>query len=169
MIGDALRFLLYNLRHYSLALWGFGQQLEPDYPKVERFFPSLVSDSVYEYRTYGGMIVFAGVIAWLPYTIVCALIGFWGARAYIRTGYFRSSYLFWRQAYREAPAKPRIKAFYMEWIVREVMWRMQHGHSSKDVEPLDRLAFQIQEEICRLPSYTDAQDMRAGAGGIGKE
>ena len=147
--GDFLQFLAFNLRHYNLALWGLRQQLEPDYPVVERFFPSLIRDSVYEWRSYGAMILWAAFIASLPGIVPYLLIGLWVKWSWERAGYFRSNFIFWRQAYRECPDKKRVQIQYFQWIIRETEQRMKAGANSFDTAPLDREALQLQDRICQ--------------------
>jgi hypothetical protein len=147
--SDVLRFLLYNLKHYSLALWGLRLQLEPDYPVVERFFPSLIRDSVYEWRTYGGMILWAFLIVQLPRPVVLILLALWVKWSWTRVGYFKTNYGFWRQANWECPGKIRTRVQYYCWIIRETERRMKAGARSVDMAELDREAFRIQEEICK--------------------
>jgi hypothetical protein len=149
MIRDFFRFLFYNALHYSRALWGVCLQLEPDYPVVTRFFPSLIRDSVYEYRSYGAIPLWGLVVSYFPMWFSGFLVGWYIAETFRRVGYFKSSYVFWKQAYKECPNKSRVQSLYTEWIIREVERRMKTGHSSLDVAPLEREAFEIQERICQ--------------------
>ena len=145
-------FLKFNLRHYALALWGVRLQLEPDYPVVTRFFPALIRDSVFEWRTYGAMLPWSiVVITALPRWLVGLLLIFWGVQSFIRAGHFQTNYIFWKQAYWECPHKPRVQTEYCAWIIRETERRMKTGHGFRSpvVQALDREAFRLQEEICR--------------------
>jgi len=151
MIRDALRFFLYNLRHYSLALWGFRQQLEPDYPVVTRFFPALIRDSVYEWRTYGAMLLWSiAAVSLLPNWAVGILLVIWSCQSWKRARHFRTNYGFWKQAYRECPNKNRVRTEYEKWICLETARLMKAGHGgqSSEVRALDREARYIQDIIC---------------------
>lgn len=114
-LRDAAHFLISNVQHYALALWGIRLQLDPERADVVKFFPSLLGDTVLEYRTYGGIILWAVfVAAVVPENLLWPLIVFWGIRAWWRSRAFRSGYHFWRQAWRESPGKCRTRIEYSD-------------------------------------------------------
>lgn len=146
-MADLFRFLKFNLYHYALALWGFRLQLEPDYPAVERFFPSLIRDSVYEWRTYGAMMLWGVFVAYLPEPSAWILIILWAKWSWGRAAHFQTNYAFWKQAYQECPDKKRVQVQYFQWIVRETERRMKAGQNRFDVAALDREALRVERRI----------------------
>jgi len=148
MIRDALRFLLYNLQHYSFALWGLRLRLDPPYPMVMKFFPELITDSVFEYRTYGLHAFWAVLLAWLlPLPVAFAFVLFWLGQSCDRTKFYRSNFLFWKQAMKEnGPDHQRTAGRYMEHIIRELERRMK---AREEWQGLSEEAFRLQDEVIR--------------------
>lgn len=165
---DLFRFFYSNLRHYALALWGIRLQLEPDYPVVTRVVPHLIRDSVYEYRTYGPMLLWSiGAVVWLPRWLLVALLVFWAFQSFRRAGYFRSNFLFWKQAYRESPRKSRCQTFYVEWIIREVERLYKAGNVDRErIADMEAEAFQIQNWICGRVAYICGACLRPWPPGV---
>jgi len=143
---DGIRFAVSNLDHYALALLGIRLHLDPDYPIVKHFFPSVLADSVFEYRTYGLTTLWAIGLAWSIQTPwIYVLIGLWALQSFRRAFYYRSNFLFWTQAYRESPKKTRVKTRYMEQLILEMERRTKKG---QDWEALYDEAHRLMKEIC---------------------
>lgn len=148
MVKDALRFFRWNLQHYALALWGLRLRFDPPYPHVTRFFPQFLLEPVLEYRTYGGMAVFAGIVAaWLPSSAVTGLVMFWACIAWDRAGYLKSPLVFWRQVLKEnGVSHMRAHGRYMEQLIREMERAMKAGEPWAD---LAEEALRLQDEVIR--------------------
>jgi hypothetical protein len=154
MIRDAFRFLYWNVRHYTTAIYGIGCKLDPDYPQVWKFFPRLISDVVFEYRTYGAMplvsLAAVGAISVIGELPVWGLIMIWAALSFRRSCYFRSNLEYWARAYYESPKKHRIRIHFAEWLIRETERHWKRGERGKAIE-LESLAWKLQDEICGKP------------------
>lgn len=149
MIRDAFRFLYWNIRHYSHAILGIRCKLDPDYPPVTRFFPRLIYDTVYEYRTYGAMPLVSLLImgiASLNEFLAWAIVIFWGVCSLERSANFRSNLAYWQQAYRESPKKNRVRTHYVEWLIRGMEECWKSGNRERALE-LENTAFRVQDEI----------------------
>lgn len=153
MIRDTLRFLYGNLRHYSLAFWGIDCRLDPDYPPVTRFFPSLIYDTVYEYRTYGAMPLVSLLIigiASVNESAAWALILCWAILSFKRTAAFRSNFAYWEQALKESHSKDRVRAYFVEWCIRETEQAWKRGDRERALF-LEKEAWRVQDVICGKP------------------
>ena len=163
MIRDALRFFRYNLQHYALAVWGLRLRFDPPYPWVLKFFPAYLSEPVFEYRTYGLMPLFAGILAaWLPLEAAGAFIILWAAISFDRSRYLQSNLLFWRRVLKEnGTGHHRAHGRYMEQLIREIERCMKVG------EPWEELVIECQrlqdEVIARHGSKDAAKRILAGA------
>lgn len=154
MIRDFFRFLFFNIAHYGLAIWGLRLRLDPDYPPVTRLFPHILYDSVFEYRTYGAMIAVSLMtvgIASYSEPLAWELVTFWALRSFFRVPFFRSNYLFWRQAYQESPRKNRTRVYYVEWCIREAERAFKNGERERALE-IESEAWKVQDEICKQPT-----------------
>ena len=151
-LADAGLFLRENVSHYSRAVFGFRLRLDPDTRDVTRFFPSILKDSVLEYRTYGGMILPALGFAW-GFTRWPALglpvFLFWIIRSIHRATFYQSPFAFWEQAWQESPQKLRVNLRYFEELSREIERRMKQGLPTR---ALERRAFQVQARVIQLSS-----------------
>lgn len=162
-LRDALRFFRYNLQHYALALWGLRLRFDPPYPIVLKFFPAYLAEPVFEYRTYGAIALFAGILAaWLPLEVLAALIVFYAAIAFDRSRYLQSNLVFWRRVLKEnGTGSHRAHGRYMEQLIREIERKMKAG------EPWEELALEatrLQDEvIARHGSKDGARNVLAGA------
>lgn len=144
--SDALRFLRFNVQHYALALWGLRLRLDPDYPLLTGFFPSLISEPVLEYRTYGPLAGFALFLAAvLPPEILTALILAWACLSWDRAKFFRSDLAFWRQVYKEnGLSHTRGHGRLIETLSREIERRMKAGEAW---EELAQEGLTIQDDV----------------------
>ena len=116
-----VRFISLNLKHYRLALFGIGLQLDPDYPLEWELAPGLMSDSVLEYRLYGLFAPWCAFLALLlPAGWLAAAGTFWAVLAWNRAAFYSSALAFWRQAYRESPNKNRVRIRLAEEIAYEI-------------------------------------------------
>jgi len=146
MLRDVFRFLLYNWQHYSLALWGLRLRIDPDYPLVTKFFPGLIADSVLEYRTYGGIALWAMLLAFfLPLPLGTALVVLWAVQSWDRSKHFQSNLTFWREASRENPFPHRAHARYVEQLIREAERLEKAGKSG---EMALREAQTLMDKVC---------------------
>lgn len=154
MIRDVFRFLGYNLRHYSLALWGFRLRFDPPYPWVLKFFPSLISEPVLEYRTYGAIALWAiFLVIWLPAWAFPPLLGFWLARSWHRSHYLQSGLVFWRQVLREnGVTHTRAHGRYIECLIREMERCMKAGLPWQE---LATEALRLQDAVIRQAASKD--------------
>ncbi len=154
MLCDALRFLGYNLQHYSLALWGLRLRFDPTYPWVTRFFPSLISEPVFEYRTYGLTALWALLLASVAPLPVCgALVILWACISFDRSKYLKSNLVFWRQVLREnGVTHTRAHGRYIECLIREIERRMKAG---EEWQGLSEEAVRLQDEVIRHAGSKD--------------
>jgi hypothetical protein len=154
MIQDALRFFYWNIRHYGTAIYGVGCKLDPDYPQVQKFFPRLISDVVFEYRTYGAMPLVSLAVVGLASVIgelsTWGVVFVWACLSFRRSCYFRSNLCYWARAYRESPRKHRVRIHLAEWLIRETERHWKRGEREKALE-LESLAWKLQDEICGKP------------------
>ena len=136
-----------NIRHHALALWGFGLRLDPDYAKITRFFPAYITDSVFEYRSYAVVLVFAALLA-MPHAAAdlsaahWLLVALWGIQAYRRGFYYTSELRWWRQAWKESPHKTRTMLKYSEILMDSVNARYMAG------EPWESPELQADIDVC---------------------
>jgi hypothetical protein len=161
-LSDLFLFVYINVRHYSLALWGFRLRIDPDYPIVTRFFPYYIIDTVLEYRSYPLVLLWAvflsvacrswGEPAWL---LLWGLIGFWISTSRRRSFYYSSAIEFWRQAWRESPDKPRVVTHFAENVLMEIEREMKAGKTMSDVQPLIDLGTRLVEDVTRLPAAVE--------------
>lgn len=155
MIEDALYFLRVNLTHYALALWGFRLRFDPPYRHVTRFFPSLIAEPVFEYRTYGAHAVWAMFLAgFLPIEVLTLLICWFSAVTVYRARFLRSPLHFWRQVVKENGLNYRRgHGRYMEQLIREMEVRMKAGDKW---EHLALEAQRLQDEVIRAAASQEA-------------
>jgi len=119
--SDCWLFLVCNLRHYSRALTGFGCKLDPDYPHIKRFGFPYLHDAVLEYRTYGVLWLWGGILASvLPLTWVWLLAALWAILSFWRAGFYRSNLAFWSRAVVETPGKIRTRGRYIEQMIHDL-------------------------------------------------
>lgn len=146
MFKDLFRFVAYNARHYALALWGFRLRFDPAYPMVLKFFPSLISEPVFEYRTYGLMCFWAiALAAWLPLPILGGLVLFWLCRSVHRCKYLKNNLVFWRQVLKEnGTGHHRAQGRYIEQLIREMERAMKAG---EPWQGLAQEAAKLQDEV----------------------
>lgn len=157
-LADGLVFLKWNLKHYSKALMGFSLKLDPDYPVVSKFFPSLVRDTVLEWRIYGLIPLLGIAVSRLPLIFVVPLLGFWCCRSIQRMKIFRSSLAFWERAAFESPNKFRVLQRYFGELCIETCEAWKYGAKRpgpilKGLETFEQCqaeAFRIQDRIIRL-------------------
>ncbi len=154
MIRDGLRFFRWNFQHYSLALWGLRLRFDPPYPMVLKFFPSLISEPVFEYRTYGLMVLFCYLLArFLPLEVLIALIVLWFGVSLDRCKYLKSNLVFWRQVLREnGTGHHRSQGRYIEQLIRETERCMKAGLPWQD---LSEEAFRLQDEVISRYGWND--------------
>lgn len=99
-------------------MWGFGLKLDPDYPKITRFLPNHVTDTVFEYRSYGLVALWALLLALITvhgfWMLFAAFLTFWIFTSTERALLYRSELAWWRQAWRESPCKTRTLLGYSE-------------------------------------------------------
>ncbi len=155
MIKDGLRFFWYNLQHYFLAVWGLRLRFDPTYPWVTKFFPSLISEPVFEYRTYGLTAVWAIVLAsLLPYPVLTALVLLWACISFDRSKFLVSNLVFWRQVLKEnGVTHTRAHGRYIEWLIRDIERRMKAGEDWQE-QALE--AARLQDEVIRHVGSKDA-------------
>lgn len=154
MIRDGFLFLRYNLQHYSLALWGLRLRFDPPYPILANFFPSLIAEPVFEYRSYGALVLFAGLMAWaLPPTIVGAFLLLWFGVSFDRCKYLQSNLVFWRRTLKEnGRGFHRAQGRYIEALIREMERRMKTG---EDWQECAQEATELQDEVIALHGRTE--------------
>lgn len=152
------RFFIYNLEHYALAIWGLRLRLDPAFPWVHDFLPNFITDSVLEYRTYGLVAMWAGLLAVvLPLELSRVLIVVWAVVTGWRCRYLVTALRFWRQASRENQGIPhRSHARYVGELLKDIERRMKAGKPFQDQQ---QEAFVLVEGICRQP----ADDYSPGA------
>lgn len=142
-----------NLKHYSLAAFGLRLRLDPDYPMETRFFPSHITDSVLEYRTYFLIAPWCAVLAWglsyLPPGVIVGLGAFWTLKSWQRAAFYKSSLAFWEQAYRESPRKDRVRTRYAEQLMQRIEADMKKNRNDWGTQLRIAEAERIIEEICR--------------------
>lgn len=143
---DGLQFLRWNLQHYALALWGLRLRFDPPYPRLTRFFPGLIGEPVFEYRTYGLHAVWVGLLAaWFPLPVLTALVLGWGAISFDRSKYLKSNIAFWRQVLREnGVITHRAAGRLMECLLKEMERRMKQGG---DWQQTAREAMELQDRV----------------------
>lgn len=104
---------------------------------MRRFFPSILSDAVFEYRSYGLVFLWAIVIGGLRVRLLAwLLIGFWISASFHRARFYRSGFEFWRQAYKECPDKPRVLTNYVEAVLQEIERELKAGKTTAEIEGL---------------------------------
>lgn len=157
-----LAFLRWNVRHYVLAVWGLRLRFDPPYPHVTGFFPGLIGEPVFEYRTYGLHALWAILLAsWLPGPLLTAFVLFWAAQTFDRCKYLKSNLVFWRQALKENGVRHRAAGRYMEYLLREMERRMKAG---QDWGGLAQEAIQLQDKVVAAAgSKRAARNILAGA------
>lgn len=154
-IRDSVRgvaFLAFmNLKHYALALFGFGLRLDPDYPPESRFLGQLVVDSVLEYRGYALLVPWALFLALAIHPMILGFVAaLWTVQAWKRAYFYSSPYQFWKQAFKESPAKIRVRTRYVEEIMLEIERRLKAGINYGDdrIQSLAAEGWKIQNMIC---------------------
>jgi len=156
-LPDGWRFLGYNLQHYSLALWGLRLRLDPPYPHLTRFFPGLIGEPVFEYRTYGLHALWAILLAsWLPLPLLTAFVLFWAGQTFDRSKFLKSNLVFWRQALKENGIMHRAAGRYMIYLLREIERRDKAG---LEWQGLASEALELQDKVVAA-----AGDQRAARG-----
>lgn len=142
-----------NLNHYSLAALGFRLRLDPDYPLELRFFPEHITDAVLEYRTYVLNAPLCVLVAWgcshLPAFAIVALGAFWTLQSWHRAGFYDSGLVFWTQAYKESPAKTRVRTNYAQQLMRRIEADMKTNRNDWETQLRIVEAERIIGEICK--------------------
>lgn len=151
-LSDLLFFVYINGRHYALALWGLRLRLDPDYPKVLRFFPEYITDTVFEYRSYALVALWGAVLMWTAGTPwLWLLVAVWALQSFHRARYYRSPLEFWGQAWRENPAKGRVITRYAENVLMEIERQMKAGATMEELQGLIDLGTQLVNDVCEKP------------------
>lgn len=131
--------------HYKWALWGIGQALDPDCPQTK---VTASGDSVFEWRTYGLLPLWAILTAWgLPAAVIWSLALLWAFLAFRRARFYRSVIEFWRQAYWESPFKVRTVHFYAMELMGEAERKMKAG---EPYEADQAEAMRLIDRVCEL-------------------
>ena len=161
-LRDVWPFLRYNLQHYSLALWGLRLRLDPPYPHLTRFFPGLIGEPVFEYRTYGLHALWAIFLAsWLPRPLLTAFVLFWAGQTFDRCKFLKSNLVFWRQALKENGILHRAAGRYMIYLLREIERRDKAG---LEWQGLASEALELQDKVVAAAgSQRAARGILAGA------
>jgi hypothetical protein len=127
-------------------------RLDPDYPKVFRFFPELITDSVLEYRGYVFILPWAGFLAWiLPGQAAWFLIGWWAVCAWKQAGYYKTNIAFWERCFKESPRKMRVRTNYIEKLISDVWRRYQSnapGSGWERFEPEITRLMKLMDDVC---------------------
>jgi len=127
-LDGLLAFLRWNFQHYALALWGLRLRFDPPYLRLTRFFPGLIGEPVFEYRTYGLHALWAILLAsWLPRPLLTAFVLFWAGQTFDRCKYLNSNLIFWRQVLKENGIRHRAVGRYMIYLLREIERRDKAG------------------------------------------
>lgn len=152
-VSGFLALVSANLKHYSLAAFGFRLRLDPDYPIEFRFFPHLITDAVLEYRTYVLIVPWCIVLAWgcshLPPFVLTALGLFWTVKSWQRAGCYKSGLAFWSQAYKESPRKDRVRTRYAEQLMMSIERDIKKNQNDWATQLKIIEAERVIEEICR--------------------
>lgn len=149
-LADGYLLCKINLKHYSKALTGIGTKLDPDYPVITRFFPTLIRDSVLEWRVYGGLPLIGLIVSAFPLWMVMSLLLFWMFQSISRARYFRTPLAFWKQAAKESPSKFRPLDRYQTELCREIQRLYQSNAPDAEIRALEREAFRVQDVILEL-------------------
>jgi len=127
-LDGLLAFLRWNFQHYALALWGLRLRFDPPYLRLTRFFPGLIGEPVFEYRTYGLHALWAILLAsWLPRPLLTAFVLFWAGQTFDRCKYLKSNLIYWRQVLKENGIRHRAVGRYMIYLLREIERRDKAG------------------------------------------
>ncbi len=161
-LADGYLLCKINLKHYSKALMGVGLKLDPDYPIVTRFFPTLLRDSVLEWRVYGLIPLWGLIISLFPSMLVALLLLAWIYLSISRSKHFKTPLAFWKQAAGESPYKLRCQVKFCEELMRECERGLKAG---QDVRLLEAEAFRVQDWIVRLSGPDGAARRRSGSSG----
>jgi len=111
--------------------------------------PAWFFDSVFEYRTYVFMLPWAALLALLPREPLLFLLSLWIYHSQERAGYYRTNLDFWEQAFKESPAKTRVRTRHIEQLLIDLERKYkQPARRWEDLQPeIDRVTKLI-EGIC---------------------
>lgn len=166
-LADGLVFIKWNLIHYSFALPCIRLKLDPDYPIVTRFFPSLVRDTVLEWRVYGFLPLWGLFIAGVfPRWFVTAYLAFLCVQLIFRIRHFQSPLAWWKQAARESPNKMRCQIRYCEELILEIQEAYKRNERQSRIDLMEIEAFQVQRRIITLGTSTPAAPHRQSTPGL---
>lgn len=153
-----------NVKHYSLALWGFRLRIDPDYPIVTRFFPNFIIDTVFEYRSYPLVLLWAVFLGHLAppamsvfsrWGLLWVFIGWWANTSRRRSFFYSSPLEFWRQAWKESPDKPRVVTHFAENVLMEIERECKAGKAWSEIQPLIDLGNRLVEDVTQLPAAVE--------------
>jgi hypothetical protein len=151
-LSDFLFFVYINARHYGKALWGFRLRIDPDYPKVTRFFPTFITDTVLEYRSYAFLALWGAVLSPFADSFgLWLLIATWAVQSFFRAEAYESPLNFWGTAWAENPRKSRVVMRYAENVLMEIERQMKAGKTMEECQGLIDLGMQLVDDVATKP------------------
>ncbi len=159
-VADCLVFLTWNIRHYRLALFGVRLRLDPDYPSVKHFFPSLLTDTVLEWRIYGFLTLWAVFTAWLfPTWLLVVFVILLAVASLRRLRFYSSSFAFWKRAAIESPNKFRVLLRYGQEL--QIEERRLYCRNTTDREEAARWAAELEDLYAEMRALQAAPEIVA--------